>query len=351
MIRRRTLFGSAVALGMTGPRRGARAATPELTVVSFGGAYQEAESKALFRPGAAALGLGLKEQTYTGIAQLRLQVKSGAVTWDVVTSGSGSAAHAAAEGMLEKLDYGIIDVADFIPGTWQDDCVGGDVFSTVMAWNPATYGNHQPSSWADFWDVKAFPGKRAYRSAAAGALEPALMADGVPPDQVYATLAAPGGIARAIRKIKELKPSIAVWWASGAQHAQLMKDGEVDMATGWNGRFDAVARDGGKVAYTFNQALLDYDAYAIPKGAPHRDAAMRFLAEISRPQYQAELAKLIPYGPTNRKAYDLGLIDPDRARTLPSFPDNAAMQLPVDIAWYAKFEAQASEVYQNMLTE
>ena len=45
----------------------------------------------------------------------------------------------------------------------------------------------------------------------------------------------------------------------------------VDMITGWNGRFDTVAKDGGKVAYTFNQGLLDYDCYAIAKGAPRKD--------------------------------------------------------------------------------
>ena len=95
-----------------------------------------------------------------------------------------------------------------------------------------------------------------------------LMADGVPPDKVYEVLSQPGGVERAIKKIKELKPHVAVWWASGAQHAQLMKDGEVDMITGWNGRFDVVAKDGGKVAYTFNQALLDYDCYAILAPTP-----------------------------------------------------------------------------------
>jgi len=326
------------------------AAAQDLTVVSFGGAYQDAESKALFQPAAKALGITVKEDTYTGIAQLRLQVKAGAVTWDVVASGSGSAAHAGAEGILEELDYKVIDVSNFIPGTWQKYCVGGDVFSTVMAWNTATYGDHPPQNWADFWDVKKFPGKRSYRNAAAGALEPALMADGVPMDKVYATLSAPGGIDRAIRKIAELKPHIAVWWSSGAQHAQLMKDGEVDMITGWNGRFDTVAKDGGKVAYTFNQALLDYDAYAIPKGAPHKDLAMKFLAEISKPQYQAELTKYIPYGPTNTKAYDLGIIDAAYAKKLPSSPANEALQLPIDIDWYIKFEAQASQAYQNMLT-
>ena len=183
------------------------------------------------------------------------------------------------------------------------------MFSTVLAWNTKTYGDKGPQSWADFWDVKKFPGKRAYRKGVAGALEPALMADGVPPDKVYEVLSTPAGIERAIKKIKELKPHIAVWWSSGAQHAQLMKDGEVDMVTGWNGRFDVVAKDGGKVAYTFNQALLDYDCYAIPKGAPNKDLAMKFLAEISKPQYQAEFTKYITYGPTNKKAYDLGTID------------------------------------------
>ena len=77
----------------------------ELTVVSFGGSYQEGQSKALFQPAAKALGIKIKEETYTSIADLRLKVKAGAVTWDVVASGSGSAARAGAEGILEKLDY------------------------------------------------------------------------------------------------------------------------------------------------------------------------------------------------------------------------------------------------------
>jgi len=329
----------------------ASANAQEITVVSFGGSYQEGQSKALFQPAAKAMGIKVKEETYSGIADLRLKVKAGANTWDIVTSGSGSAARAGAEGLLEKLNYKVIDASSFLPGMAGEYCVGGDVFSTVLAWNTKTYGNNGPQSWADFWDVKKFPGKRSYRKAVAGALEPALMADGVPANKVYEVLSAPGGIERAIRKIKELKPHIAVWWASGAQHAQLMKDGEVDMITGWNGRFDVAAKDGAAVAYTFNQALLDYDCFAIPKGAPNRDQAMKFLAEISKPPYQAEFTKYITYGPTNKKAYDLGTIDAAYAKRLPSYPDNAAKQLPIDLDWYTKYEAQASAAYQNMLTE
>lgn len=349
-MRAKSLLGSALAVALVAGGASS-ASSQQITVVSFGGSYQEGQSKALFQPAGKALGITVKEETYTGIADLRLKVKAGAVSWDIVASGSGSAARAGAEGILEKLDYKIIDVSNFLPGLHQEYCVGGDVFSTVLAWNTKTYGANGPQSWADFWDVKKFPGKRSYRKSVAGALEPALMADGVPANKVYEVLSSPGGIDRAIKKIKELKPHVAVWWSSGAQHAQLMKDGEVDMITGWNGRFDVVKKDGANVAYTFNQALLDYDCYAIAKGAPNKDLAMKFLAEMSKPQYQAEFTKYITYGPTDKRAYDLGTIEPGYAKQLPSHPENAAKQLTIDLDWYIKFEERASAAYQNMLTE
>ena len=322
-----------------------------LVVASWGGSYQAAQSKALFVPGAAAMGITVIEETYGGMSDVRLKVKAGAVAWDIVLSSAGSAARGAADGLLEKLDYNIIDVSTFYPGMMTDHCVGSDVFSTVLAWNTDTYGKDGPQSWADFWDVEKFPGKRAYRSKVAGALEPALMADGVAPEDVYKVLSTEEGIERAIAKIAELKPHIAVWWSSGAQHAQLMKDGEVDMTTGWNGRFDVARDDGAKVDYSFNQALIDYDCFAIPKGAPNKDLAMKFLATISTAEMQANLPLHITYGPTNKASYELGIIDDALARRLPSHPDNAKLQLPVNLDWYIAFEQEAAALYQDMMTE
>ncbi|MEM8761725.1 MAG: ABC transporter substrate-binding protein, partial [Pseudomonadota bacterium] len=289
----------------------ALAAEKTVTIASWGGSYQEAQSKALFEPAAADTGIEVKQETYGGMSDVRLQVQTGAVTLDIVASGSGSAARAAAEGLLEKLDYSVIDVSEFIPGLYTDYCVGGDVFSTVFAWNTETFPDGGPQSWAEFWDVEKFPGTRAYRGKVAGALEPALLADGVPPDEVYEVLSSEEGIERALDKIRELKPNIAVFWTSGAQHAQLMKDGEVDMTTGWNGRFDNALKDGAKVAYSFNGALLDYDCFAIPKGAPNKDTAMEFLGVISQAKYQANLPLHITYGPTNSAAYAISTAGED----------------------------------------
>jgi len=322
-----------------------------VTIASWGGSYQEAQSKALFEPAAAATGIMVKQETYGGMSDVRLQVSSGAVSLDIVASGSGSAARAGAEGLLEPLDYSVIDVSTFYPTLKSEFCVGGDVFSTVYAWNTKTYGDAGPQSWADFWDTEKFPGKRAYRNKVAGALEPAMMALGVAPEDVYAELDSEEGIERALDKIRELKPNIDVFWSSGAQHAQLMKDGEVDMTTGWNGRFDNAAKDGAMVTYSFNQALLDYDCFAIPLGAPNKDVAMEFLAEISKAEYQDDLPKYITYGPTNKAAFDTGEITAEVAAGLPSSPANAAMQLPISLKWYAKWETIADEMYQEMLTE
>ena len=323
----------------------------DLNIASWGGSYQNAQSKALFQPAAEVLGISIKEETFGGMSDVRLKVKANAVEWDIVVSGSGGAARAGAEGILEPLDYDVIDVSDFYPGLYLPHCVGNDVFSTVMAWNTDTYGGNGPQNWADFWDVEKFPGKRAYRNKYAGALEPALMADGVPPEKVYEVLSTKEGMKRALDKIRELKPHIAVWWSSGAQHAQLMKDGEVDMTTGWNGRFDVAIGDGAKTAYTFNEGLLDFDCHAIPKGAPNKDLAMKMLAEITKPKYQAEFVKYITYGPTNKKAYELGTIDAELAGNLPSHPDNVAKQLKYSIDWDIKHGAEASALYQDMLTE
>lgn len=327
------------------------AAADSVTIASWGGAYQKAQRLALFEPGSKSTGIAVKEETYGGMSDVRLKVKAGAMTWDIVSSGSGSAARAAKEGLLEKLDYNIIDVSTFYPELMTDYCVGSDVYSTVLAYNTATYGDNGPASWADFWDVKKFPGKRAFRNKAVGTLEPAIMASGVAPADVYKVLASEAGIKRALDKIRELRPHIAVWWKSGAQHAQLMKDGEVDMTTGWNGRFDVAKKDGAKVAYTFNQALLDFDCFAIPKGAPNKDLAMKFLAEISKAELQANLPLHITYGPTNKKAYEIGKIDDALARAMPSHPDNAKLQVTVNQKWYEDFEKLASTLYQEMMTE
>ena len=332
------------------------ASAEPVTVVSWGGSYGAAQDAALFTDASKNSGIDIIRESGASMSKACLQVESGSVSWDLVVTGSGGSASAAAKGCLEKIDYSVVDVSDFIPGMYTDYCVGTDVFATVMAWNTDKYGEPgspgAPKTWADFWDVKKFPGTRAYRANNVdGALEPALMADGVPPEKVYEVLSTKEGKMRAINKIRELKPHIAVFWGSGAQQAQLMKDAEVDMITGWNGRFDNAKKDGAKVGYTFNQAMYDFDCMAMPKGAPNKATAMKFLAEISKPEYQANLPFHITYGPTNKKAYEMTTASKELIESLPSHPKNVPMMLPVNLDFYAKHRTEALEMYMELMSE
>ena len=97
---------AALALGL--------AATPPATAqstlnfASYGGAYQAAQRKALLDPIEKLMNITVKEDTLTGVADVRAQVLANAVKWDVADLGGASCARGEAEGLFEPLDYSVI---------------------------------------------------------------------------------------------------------------------------------------------------------------------------------------------------------------------------------------------------
>ena len=109
------------------------ASAEPVTVVSWGGSYGAAQDAALFNDASKNSGIDIIRESGASMSKTCLQVESGSVTWDLVVTGSGGSASAAEKGCLEKIDYSVVDVSDFIPGMYTDYCVGTDVFATVMA--------------------------------------------------------------------------------------------------------------------------------------------------------------------------------------------------------------------------
>ena len=221
-------------------------AQSQLTVVNFGGANGAAQKKAYFEPYEKATGAKVVGVEYNGEqAKIKAMVESKKVSWDVVEVESPDVTRGCDEGLFEKLDYSKIgNKADFTPAAIHECGIGTFVWSTVMAYNGDKLKT-APTTWADFWDVKKFPGKRAMRKGARYNLEFALMADGVAVADVYKVLATKDGAERAFKKLTELKPNIQ-WWEAGAQAPQLLADGEVAMTTAYNGRIFAAAQNEGK---------------------------------------------------------------------------------------------------------
>lgn len=305
----------------------------DITFVSQGGAYQEAQSKAILEPAAKKLGLTLKQDSSPkAYPIIKTQVESGKVTWDVVDLPTGDCIRGESEGLFEKLDPALIPNAAQLPTALKDDySVGYISYSTVLAYRTDAFkGKDVPKTWADFWDTKKFPGQRSLRNLPRPTLEIALLADGVPADKLY-----PMDVDRAFRKLEQIKPDIATWWTSGGQSAQLISDGEVDMIQAWNGRISAVQAAGAPVAFDYNQGILETNSLCVLKGSPHKAAAMKFVNEAIDAKLQAALPMIIDYGPLNPEAFNTGVIPAERAAKLPSSPENISRQALLSAQWWA----------------
>ena len=307
-------------------------AQTQITVVNFGGANANAQKKAYYEP-FEKTGTKVVAVEYNGEqAKIKAMVETKKVTWDVVEVESPDVARGCDEGLFEKLDYSKIgSKSDFVPAAVSECGIGIFVWSTVMAYNGDKLKT-APTTWADFWDVKKFPGKRAMRKGARYNVEFALMADGVKAADIYKVLATKEGADRAFKKLTELKPNIQ-WWEAGAQPPQFLVAGDVVMSTAYNGRIDAANREGKNLKITWTGGIYDLDYWVIPKGTPNKDAALKFIAFSSTPDAQAEYAKNIAYGPTNTKA--LAKLDAKTLANLPTAPENALSALQFNIKFWA----------------
>lgn len=323
------LFAAGLALGVLAA---GAAGAEQVTFVSQGGAYQEAQIKAILDPVAEQLGITVNQDSAPDAwPVIKTQTTTGKPIWDVVDTPTKDCIRGGEQGMIEKLDFAKIPNAAGLPDAYKTPySVSYEFYSSVLAYNTEKYGDNPPRSWADFWDVKKFPGTRALRNHPLATLEAALLADGVAPEKIY-----PLDVDRAFRKLEEIKPHIAVWWTSGAQSAQLLADGEADMIMAWNGRVSAVAKEGAPVAFTYNQGMLQNTSLCILKGAPNLDTAVKFVNAAIAPDIQANFPAYIDYGPGNPEAYKTGKISSERAAEMPSSPDNAAKQVLVSTDWWS----------------
>ena len=187
-----------------------------------------------------------------------------------------------------------------------------------------------PTTWADLWDLKKYPGKRGLRRSAKYTLEIALLADGVEPHDVYKVLATEQGVDRAFRKLDRIKSHV-VWWEAAAQPAAYLANGNLVMTSAYSLWLDQ-QRLKPSLRLAWDESLYDVDSWAIPKGTPRVSQAYQFIAFTSRPEQQKVLSDTLAYGPTNRKAVQL--LDAQRARTIPSAGVNLKHALQVDTAFW-----------------
>ena len=286
-------------------------AAQSITVVSWGGSYARASEEAYHKPFTDETGIEIRLEAYNGgLAQIRAQVESGAVYWDVVDLELADAVRGCDEGLLELIDFADLPPGadgsgpeeDYYPETLSECGAGTLFYSTVYAYNSDDIAGEKPDTIGDFFDLERFPGRRGMRRSPQVNLEFALMADGVAIEDVYAVLDTEEGLARAFRKLDTVKDQI-VWWEAGAQPPQMLADGEVVMSTAYNGRiFNAQVLENQPFVIVWDGQVLDSGPMGIVAGTPRLAEALEFVHFVARPASMARITQYIAYSPVRRSA-------------------------------------------------
>jgi putative spermidine/putrescine transport system substrate-binding protein len=276
----------------------AKSGSGPITFVSWGGDYQAAQTKALLDPFTKETGITVKQDGPTDYSKIKAQVAANSTMWDVadvepyITRGKYCGT------LFEKLDYSIIKKDGLEPSLASECSVPAQMWSYVLVYNTDKFASSPPQNWTDFFDTKKYPGKRGVMNWASGAaIEAALLADGVPKDELY-----PLDLDRAFKKLDTIKKDIA-FFDTGAQMQQQMENTEVAMTMGWSGRmYPTIETNKAPYKVVWADNIGTSEQFAIPKGTKNKDAAMKFIAYATQPEPQARLTEQIPYTPGNLTA-------------------------------------------------
>lgn len=331
--------GFAIAIALAMPVK----AEEQIVVVGWGGVWQDAYRKALFEPFAKETGIKVVEEEFGGeYAKLTSQIEAGNIVWDAAAFESPQVIQGCDEGAFVKLDWDAMGGRDKQIDYAAHDCgIASDIWSTVMAYDGDKLPNG-PKSWADFWDVEKFPGKRGMYKDARISIEVALAADGVSREEMYKVLSGPDGMDRAFKKLDELKPHI-LWSESAADGMQRLLAGDVVMTVNFNARVTGAARENNRNLVIPWEAgfWVGTDYWVQIAGGPNPEAAKKFLAFYARPEVQAELTKHLDYGTPTLASYDL-MADEIKAR-LPTSPDKQAYAAVYSDEFWVEHQAEATE--------
>ncbi|NOU74457.1 extracellular solute-binding protein [Paenibacillus sp. LMG 31458] len=284
-------------------------------------------------------------ETPPDYGKLKAMVDSGNVTWDVVNVDSFYGKLAGQQGQFEPLDYSIIKKDGYDDQTATANYIASESFATVMSWNSKKIdAAHAPKTWADFWDLKKFPGGRSAYRFPAPSMEMALIADGVPADKLY-----PLDVERALKKLNEIKKEMKTWWTSGAQVPDLLTNGTAVLSTAYDGTLAEQKRKGAPVDFTYENAFRSYEGWVIPKGTKNKDLAMKFIAFATSEEVQLEYGKNSDYAPANQKAI-AKLSEADKKR-LGVTPELQKIQFGAgDDYWIENFD-KVQERFEQWLLE
>jgi len=368
----KTILKAAVgitALTVGGANAGGHMAN-EMTVVSWGGAYQQSQINAYHNPYIANTGITMiyDESSADAVARLRAMSEANNLTWDLVDVEGADSVRLCDEGLAMPINHdeqlapapdGTLASVDFGASIVSECFIPQIVFSTTFGYRtdmvPA--GVEPPTSACAVFDLATYPGRRALNRRPIGNMEWALLCDGVPYDEVYATLETEEGLARAFAMLDTIKDQ-TVWWSAGAETPQLLADGEVFMGSTFNGRlFAAIAEQNQPIGLAWGYHMMDLDGWVVPAGLPEDRLArvMDYLYFATDTQRLADQAAYISYGPARASSAPLvgthATLGIEMGPHMPTDPANMEGAFVTNYLWWADYRDEIDARFQAWLAQ
>ena len=340
---RRKLIAAAAAIGVAPSLAGrAFAALPDVVLCNWGGDAIKAMTEAFVVPYQKATGGKMViDGSGPSNGKIRAMVEANHVLWDLCDSGVAGIGELGKLGLLEPIDYSIVDRTQVLPEFAYPFGVVNYMFSSVMAWD--TKQVKTTPSPADFFDLKKFPGKRMIRKDSQAMLELALIADGVAIDKLY-----PLDQERALKKIASIKDDL-LYWTTGAQSQDLLRSGEAVMGWLWHTRANLLKQDTkGRIDWSFTGGLVQPGLWAVPKGNPAGKQAMVAIATLQAVPGQISLLGAMGNGPANPHASAIepaALVGVD-----PAAAANLLVQGKISAPWYEANYASSLKAFLDMIS-
>jgi spermidine/putrescine-binding protein len=250
-------------------------------------------------------GIKVNYDTYSSNEELLAKIQAGASGYDLIIPSDYVVSIMIHQNMLDKLDLSKIPNFKNIDTRLKNPTFDpGNLYTVPYQWgttgilyDPAKVP-FEPTRWADLWDP-AFANRLVALDDEREIIGVALHVLGY---DMNTTDAQQLDVAK--QKLLELKPNIRLFDSDSPESAIL--SGEAWAGIVWNGNASLGYAENKDLKYICPEegCTIWFDNLAIPKGAPHKNAALQFIDYVLSPEVSVLITIEFPYSNPNAAALD-----------------------------------------------
>ena len=268
-------------------------------------AWSEYVPQQLLDDFSAKYGITVNYDTYSSNEEMLAKLQAGASGYDVIIPSDYTVAIMIKQDMLEPIDTGkLANFGNLDPRFINRNYDPGNKYSIPYQWGTTalvydkTLVPTEPKSWNDLWDP-AYNGRLVFLDDEREVLGMALQVLGYDRNSTNEN-----ELNQAEQKLLGLKPNILKFDSDAPETA--IVSGEAWAGLVYNGNASLAYQEDPNVEYIcpIEGCTIWFDNLAIPKGAPHKDAALLFMDWVLDTKQSILITQEFPYSNPNKAGLD-----------------------------------------------